>query len=102
MNCKNMNLKNFRIYYIIYDFFTATFNISISYASLSVSLAIVGLIIGLLVNGFLSDRKGRLAFIHLSILFTAIILLILPLFNSFSVIIGLRFLHGIAFSGLLS
>lgn len=103
----SLGLASFFIFATVYSLqpilplFTSTFQISISYASLSVSLSLVGLIIGLIAAGFLSDRRGRLLFIHLSVLLTAIILFILPLSSSFSLIVGLRFIQGIVVSGVL-
>src|SRR5699024_7877742 len=70
--------------------FTKSFQISVTYASLSVSLSILGLIIGLMITGFLSDRTGRLFFIHLSISLTALILILIPFLPSFSFIIVFR------------
>lgn len=85
----------------ILPLFTETFNISISYASLSVSLTTVGLIFGLITIGFLSDRRGRLLFIYLSIFFTTVILFIIPFMESFGLIIFFRFVQGFALSGVL-
>lgn len=85
----------------ILPIFTETFDIPISYASLSVSLTTVGLIFGLITIGFLSDRKGRLLFIYVSIMTTTIILFIIPLMQSFGLIIFFRFLQGFALSGVL-
>lgn len=81
--------------------FTRSFEISISYASLSMSLTTLGLIIGLIFIGFLSDRKGRLVFIFSSILTTTIILLVIPFMKYFWVIIIFRFLQGYTLSGVL-
>jgi len=81
--------------------FTAEFQIPISYASLSVSLTTVGLIIGLVTIGFLSDRQGRLLFIHLSIISSALILFIIPFMESFAFIVFFRFLQGSTLSGVL-
>ncbi|WP_431810867.1 MFS transporter [Lysinibacillus capsici] len=53
-------------------FFTEQFHISVSVASLSVSMTTLSVILGLIVLGFLSDRYGRVLFIHLSIVFTII------------------------------
>lgn len=79
--------------------FTEDFHIPISYASLSVSLTTVGLIIGLVTIGFLSDRKGRFLFIHLSIISSSILLFIIPLMESFSFIILFRFVQGFTLAG---
>lgn len=86
----------------ILPLFTKDFDISISYASLSMSLSTVGLIFGLLTIGFLSDRKGRVLFIHLSIFFTTIILFIIPFMKLFWLIILFRFIQGFALSGVLA
>src|SRR5699024_3372949 len=102
-----LGIASFFIFATIYclqpilPLFTEAFQISITYASLSVSLSILGLIFGLMVSGFLSDRRGRLFFIHISVFTTAIILLLIPILSSFAFIIGFRFIQGIAFSGVL-
>lgn len=80
---------------------TKDYQITISFASLSMSLSTIGLIIGLIVSGFLSDRKGRTLFIHLSILSTAILLFIIPLMKSFILVILFRFIQGFTLSGVL-
>lgn len=85
----------------ILPLFTTDFAIPISYASLSMSLTMVGLVLGLVTIGFLSDRGGRLGFIHLSIITTAIILFIIPFMESFTLIILLRFIQGFTLSGVL-
>src|SRR5699024_1271381 len=56
---------------------TKNYDISISYASLAMSLTTVGLIFGLLILGFLTDRRGRTIFIHVSIATTTILLFII-------------------------
>ncbi len=81
--------------------FIEEFNISTSVSGLSLSLTVVGLIIGLLVNGFFSDRKGRTQFIILSLIGTVILFLIIPLFHSFLSLLILRFIQGFVLSGLL-
>lgn len=78
------------------------YDIGISYASLTVSLHTIGLVIGLIVIGFLSDRRGRRAFVLLSILLTTIILFLLPLLPQFSLIVALRFVQGFTLSGVLA
>lgn len=85
----------------ILPLFTKNYEISISVASLSMSLSTVGLIFGLILIGFISDRYGRLLFIHLSILITTIILFIIPFMESFIFIIILRFIQGFSLAGLL-
>ncbi|KOY81398.1 MFS transporter [Lysinibacillus macroides] len=80
-------------------FFTEQFQISVSYASLSMSMTTLSIIIGLMVLGFLSDRYGRLPFVRFSILLTIIPFLLMPLTDSFAVIIFLRFIQGFAIAG---
>lgn len=80
-------------------FFKEHFQISVSYASLSMSVTTVSVIIGLIILGFLSDRHGRLLFIHLSIMLTIIPFLFMPLTDSFYIIILLRFIQGFAIAG---
>ncbi len=81
--------------------FVKEFNVATSVSGLSLSLTVIGLIIGLLVNGFLSDRTGRTQFILLSLLGTVILFLIIPAFDSFLSLLILRFIQGFALSGLL-
>lgn len=80
-------------------FFTEHFQISVSYASLSMSVTTVSVIIGLIILGFLSDRHGRLLFIRLSVILTIIPFLFMPLTDSFYFIIFLRFIQGFAIAG---
>lgn len=80
---------------------TKNYDITISFASLSMSLTTVGLIIGLIVIGFLSDLKGRTFFIHFSIISTACLLFIIPMMNSFLLIIFFRLLQGFTLAGVL-
>lgn len=79
-----------------------TYDIPIAYASLTMSLHTVGLIFGLVVIGFFSDRKGRRLFIYLSIFSTTIIAFLLPFVHYFSLIVLLRFIQGFALAGVLS
>ncbi|MGG2082775.1 MULTISPECIES: MFS transporter [Lysinibacillus] len=80
-------------------FFTEQFQISVSTASLAMSVTTLSVIIGLIVLGFLSDRYGRVLFIRLSIVLTIIPFLLMPLTDSFSMIIFLRFIQGFAIAG---
>lgn len=79
--------------------FTEEFNISVSYASLSLSMTTVGLIIGLIVLGFFSDRNGRVQYIKLSLIGCVIPFIIIPLSDSFLLIVILRFVQGFALAG---
>ncbi|QHS23541.1 MFS transporter [Virgibacillus sp. MSP4-1] len=80
--------------------FVREFDVSVSVSSLSVSLTIIGLIIGLIVLGFLSDRNGRTMFIKLSLAGAAIPFLLIPLSESFLLFLIFRFLQGFALAGL--
>src|SRR5699024_6252342 len=80
--------------------FTEEFEVSVSESSLSLSIAVIGLIIGLMLFGYLSDRYGRTIFIKLSVLISIIPFLIIPLFDSFYLLLLLRFIQGIALAGL--
>src|SRR5690625_7640486 len=78
------------------------FEVRISYASLTMSLHTIGLIVGLILLGFFSDRLGRRIFILLSILFTALFSFLLPLLPYFFLIIMISILLGFTLSGFLS
>ncbi|MFJ7645943.1 MFS transporter [Lysinibacillus sp. NPDC097279] len=80
-------------------FFTEQFHVSVSFASLAVSITTLSVIIGLIVLGFLSDRHGRILFIRLSLILTVIPFLFMPLTDSFLTIILLRFIQGFAIAG---
>lgn len=80
--------------------FIEAFGVSISSSSLTLTLTIIGMVIGLLVNGFLSDRIGRTIFIKLSLLCSIIPFIIIPLLDSFMILLMLRFLQGIFLAGL--
>lgn len=78
------------------------YDISISYASLAMSLHTVGLITGLMVIGFISDRKGRRSFIFSAISIATIILFLLAFIPYFSLIVLLRFVQGFSLAGVLA
>jgi YNFM family putative membrane transporter len=80
--------------------FVDVFGVSVSKASLALSLTIIGLIIGLVVIGFLSDRFGRTFFIKISLAGSVIPFLLLPLTDSFTLLLILRLLQGFALAGL--
>lgn len=80
--------------------FVTTFGVSVSTSSLSLSLTILGLIVGLISLGFLSDRVGRTIFIRFSLIGSIIPFLIMPLSDSFLVLIVFRFIQGFALAGL--
>jgi len=80
--------------------FVDVFGISVSSSSLSLSVTIVGLIIGLIVLGFYSDRIGRTVFIHFSLIGSVIPFFLIPISDSFSILLILRFIQGFALAGL--
>ncbi len=84
----------------LFPVFVKTFGVSVSASGLSLSLTVAGLIIGLIVLGFLSDRYGRTTFIKLSLAGSAIPFIVMPLFDSFMILLALRFLQGFALAGL--
>lgn len=80
--------------------FVREFDVSVSQSSLALSLTIVGLIFGLILLGFLSDRIGRTGFIKFSLIGSVVPFAILPLTDSFTVFVILRFIQGFALAGL--
>lgn len=81
---------------------TKQFNISVSTASLAMSINTIGLIVGLVILGFYSDRLGRSIFVKVSILFTALLFIPIFLTDSFAVILVFRFIQGFAMAGVLA
>ncbi|MBU9673146.1 MFS transporter [Planococcus sp. CP5-4] len=79
--------------------FVTDFGVSVSTSSLSLSLTIIGLIAGLVILGFFSDRNGRRAYIIWSLAGSAIPFFILPFVESFSIFLALRLLQGFALAG---
>ncbi|WP_424237092.1 MFS transporter [Bhargavaea ginsengi] len=79
--------------------FTEEFGVSVSSSSLSVSLTTLGLIIGLLIISFLSDRHGRTLYIKWSVALSVIPFFIMPLTDSFWLILVLRFFQGFTLAG---
>ncbi|WP_153723566.1 MFS transporter [Sporosarcina cascadiensis] len=82
--------------------FTEEFGVSVSTASLTMSINTIGLIVGLVVLGFYSDRLGRSVFVKTSILVTALLFIPMFLTNSFAVILVFRFIQGFAMAGILA
>lgn len=81
---------------------TNQFNVSVSTASLAMSVNTVGLIFGLVILGFYSDRLGRSVFVKASVLVTALLFIPMFLTHSFTVILVLRFIQGFAMAGVLA
>jgi YNFM family putative membrane transporter len=84
----------------ILPLFVREFNISVSAATLSLSVTIIGLIIGLIVLGFFSDRNGRVDFLKYSLAAAVVPFFLIPLFDSFYLLVLLRFIQGFALAGL--
>ena len=80
--------------------FVNVFHVSVSESSLSLSLTIVGLIIGLNVLGLLSDRYGRTFFIKGALVGSFLLFLMIPLTGSFLLLLVLRFIQGFVLAGL--
>ena len=79
-------------------FFTEQFHISVSVASLSVSMTTLSVILGLIVLGFI--RSLWKSFVHSFIhSFYCHTFFFMPLTDSFSTIILLRFIQGFAIAG---
>ncbi|WKA58045.1 MFS transporter [Planococcus shenhongbingii] len=79
--------------------FVTEFQVSVSAASLAMSLTTIGLIIGLVVLGFFSDRSGRRTYIIFSLLGSALPFFLLPLVESYTWFLLLRFVQGFALAG---
>ncbi|MDN4606254.1 MFS transporter [Sporosarcina highlanderae] len=79
--------------------FTSEFDISVSYSSMAMSVTTIGLILGLLVLGFLSDRNGRNRYIYFSVIGSAIPFILIANTDSFLLILILRFVQGFALAG---
>lgn len=79
--------------------FVDEFDVSVATASLSMSLTVIGLIIGLVLLGFLSDRYGRTLSIKFSLLFAAFPFFLIPLFDSFELLLLFRLIQGFALAG---
>ncbi|TFJ94298.1 MFS transporter [Lentibacillus salicampi] len=84
----------------LFPVFVKEFGVPVSASGLALSMTIVGLIVGLIVLGFWSDRSGRTVFIKLSLAGASIPFLLIPLSDSFLLLIVLRLLQGFALAGL--
>src|SRR5699024_12571472 len=78
------------------------FSISATQSSFLISFSILGLIAGLFILGFLSDRYGRNSIIYFSLFGSVIPLILISISDSFYLILFLRFIQGFAIVGLLS
>ncbi|GGK07691.1 MFS transporter [Lentibacillus kapialis] len=84
----------------LFPVFVKEFGVPVSASGLALSVTIIGLIIGLIVLGFWSDRSGRTVFIKLSLAGAAIPFLLIPLSESFFLLLVLRLVQGFALAGL--
>lgn len=79
--------------------FTAYFGVSISKASMTMSATTLGVMIGLITLGLVSDRNGRVLIVKLSLLLSALPFVVMALFNSLDLMILARFIQGFAMAG---
>lgn len=80
--------------------FVREFHVSVSEATLTLSFTIIGLIIGLIILGFFSDRIGRVSLIKYTLAASVIPFLLIPILDSFYMIVMLRFIQGFLLAGL--
>ena len=78
----------------------AEFGVSTAGSTLTVSLTTLGLGLALLVAGPASDISGRTTFIHLSLALSAVVAAGCALAPSWSALLALRLLEGVALAGL--
>lgn len=79
--------------------FVNEFQVSVSTSSLTLSLTIIGLIFGLIILGFFSDRNGRRPYIIFSLIGATIPFFLILLTDSFVFFLILRFIQGFALAG---
>lgn len=83
----------------ILPMFTEEFGVKVSYSSMMMSMTTVGLIIGLIVLGFFSDRIGRTNFVRFSIIGSVLPFFLMTLSETFLWIIMLRLIQGFLLAG---
>lgn len=76
------------------------FAVSPSSAGLMISVATLGVVVGLLPWSWAADRFGRVRTMTISLVTAGVFALLLPLSPSFEVLIGIRFVEGAALAGL--
>ncbi|RNF40173.1 MFS transporter [Planococcus salinus] len=79
--------------------FVSEFQVSVSTSSLALSLTIIGLILGLIILGFFSDRNGRYPYIVFSLIGSTLPFFLILLTDSFTLFLLLRFIQGVALAG---
>ena len=62
----------------ILPLFTREFDVSVAYSSMTMSAMTIGLIIGLITVGFVSDRNGRRPYVAWSVILSAVPFVIIP------------------------
>ena len=101
----SLGLASMFIFVVMYSaqpllpLYTEEFDVSVSMASLTMSLPTISLIAGLIILGFLSDRHGRVLFIKLSIFLSLLTFLCIPFAHSFPMIAAIRFIQGFMLAG---
>lgn len=80
--------------------FVSEFGVTVPESTLTFSINMIGMIIGLITLGFFSDRKGRTLFIKASLIGSVIPFFLIPVVDSFYFIVFLRFIQGFALAGL--
>ncbi|WP_026582837.1 MFS transporter [Bacillus sp. J33] len=95
-----LNFSNLYFVQPIMPMLVRTYDISSATAGLSLSIAVISMIIGLLFFGFLSDRMGRTRIMHITLVCTIFPLILMPLVSSFEFFLMLRFLQGFFMAGL--
>lgn len=77
-----------------------SYGVSSAAAGLSLSVAVISMIVGLLFFSFLSDRLGRTRVMHVTIIFSIIPLALMPVVPNFELFLFLRFIQGFFIAGL--
>lgn len=101
----SLGLASMFIFMVMYSvqpllpLYTEEFDVSVSSASLTMSLPTISLIAGLIILGFLSDRHGRVLFIKLSIFLSLVTFLCIPFTHSLPMIAAIRFVQGFMLAG---
>lgn len=83
----------------ILPLFAREFHVKVSYSSMAMSLSTVGLIIGLIVLGFCSDRIGRTVFVKYSIIGAVLPFFLMALTENYVWMIILRLIQGFLLAG---
>ena len=95
-----INFANLYFVQPITPLLARTYSVSSATAGLSISAAVISMVIGLLFFSFLSDRVGRIPIMHITLLCTLLPLAVMPLVHSFELFLVLRFIQGIFMAGL--